>query len=133
MSDLKSIKKEQKIKLYQEKKIIELIIKYLNERDFENATLFILKKFFPKYLKKNDWEKTINNLKCDYLEKYFEFNKNNYYQIVIDIGFILGYDNGLYQIKRIYNNNKRKRKILNNFNKSEPIVELRLFKYFKYN
>ena len=52
MADLKFIKERQNRKRYQKEKFIEFIIKYLNEKDFENATLFILKTFFSKTLKK---------------------------------------------------------------------------------
>lgn len=142
MSDLKFIKEKQKMKRYQKEKSIEFIIKYLNEKDFDNATLFILKTFFPKYLKKNNWGETVNNLKHNYFYKYFEFNKKNYYQIVIDIGFILNHDNGLNLVKKNYISKKRKRNDIKKATddlcdffdikkKSKyPIIE---FKYFKYN
>ena len=151
MADLKFIKEKQNRKKYQKEKYIEFIIKYLNEKDFENATLFILKTFFPKHLKKNNWEEMVDNIKNNYFYKYFEFNKKNYYQIVIDIGFILNHNNGLNLVKRNYINKKRKRNDINNKRKRNnvkraandlsdffdikkdttyPIIE---FKYFKYN
>ena len=110
MSNLKCMIEKKNIKLYQKKKTEELIKRYLNENNFDNAVLFILKQYYPNFLRKNDWEKTINYLRYNYFEKYFKFNKNNYSQIIFDIGIILKIQNGLDQIKRLYNLKKRKRK-----------------------
>ena len=110
MSNLKCIIEKQNIKLYQKNKTKEIIKRYLNENDFDNAVLFILKQYYPNFLRKNDWEKTMNYLKYNYFEKYFKFNKNNYSQIIFDIGIILKIQSGLDQIKRLYNLKKRKRK-----------------------
>lgn len=138
MSNLKCIIEKQNIKLYQKKKTEKLIKRYLNENDFDNAVLCILKQYYPNFLRKNDWEKTMNYLRYNYLEKYFKFNKNNYSQIIFDIGIILKIQSGLDQIKRLYNLKKRKRKnneklqtdLLNFFNIKKHNQSSIEFKYF---